>query len=36
MPKINFPSRADRQKILEELRRLEREQGKAFTGSELY
>ena len=36
MPKMNFPSRADRQKILEELRRLEREQGKAFTGSELY
>lgn len=36
MPTLNFPSRADRRRILEELRRLEQEQGKDFTGKELY
>ena len=36
MPLMNFPSRADRLKLLEELRRLEQEQGKNFTGKELY
>ena len=36
MPTLNFPSRADRRRILEELRRLEEEQGKDFTGKELY